>query len=155
MNVDAPLLGIEAEQLEGAPLAEVLRLVDELVAAVVARARVALGVLVCRIKRQPGRRSARGVGPLCMTLPRASRTACEVKFSEGIRLMKCFCRCFSWAPSPSAARRGPLRGASRTNVFDDVEDGRVGLLEVGDEELRARRQRGPQAPGRRGLRTCC
>jgi hypothetical protein len=32
---------------------------------------------------------------LCMTLPRASRTACEVKFSEGMRLMKCFWRFFS------------------------------------------------------------
>lgn len=31
----------------------------------------------------------------CMTLPKASSTACEVKFSEGMRLMKCFCRRFS------------------------------------------------------------
>lgn len=33
---------------------------------------------------------------LCITLPSASRTACDVKFSEGIRLMKCFCRFFSY-----------------------------------------------------------
>lgn len=33
---------------------------------------------------------------LCMTLPRASRTAWEVKFSDGMRLMKCFCRLFSY-----------------------------------------------------------
>lgn len=32
---------------------------------------------------------------LCITLPRASRTACEVKFSEGIRFIKCFWRFFS------------------------------------------------------------
>lgn len=31
-----------------------------------------------------------------MTLPKASRTACDVKFSEGMRLMKCFCRLFSY-----------------------------------------------------------
>lgn len=31
-----------------------------------------------------------------MTLPRASRTACDVKFSEGMRLMKCFCLFFSY-----------------------------------------------------------
>jgi hypothetical protein len=32
---------------------------------------------------------------LCITLPKASSTACEVKFSEGIKLIKCFCRLFS------------------------------------------------------------
>ena len=32
---------------------------------------------------------------LCITLPRASSTAWDVKFSEGMRLMKCFCRSFS------------------------------------------------------------
>ncbi len=36
------------------------------------------------------------MGVLCMTLPKASRTACDVKFSEGMRLMKCFCRLFSY-----------------------------------------------------------
>jgi len=33
-----------------------------------------------------------------MTLPNASRTAWDVKFSEGIRLIKCFCRLFSYMP---------------------------------------------------------
>lgn len=33
---------------------------------------------------------------LCITLPNASRTAWEVKFSDGMRLMKCFCRRFSY-----------------------------------------------------------
>ena len=33
-----------------------------------------------------------------MTLPKASSTACDVKFSEGIRLMKCFCRLVSYIP---------------------------------------------------------
>jgi hypothetical protein len=32
-----------------------------------------------------------------MTLPNASRTACDVKFSEGIKFMKCFCRFFSYS----------------------------------------------------------
>ena len=36
------------------------------------------------------------MGVLCMTLPKASSTACDVKFSEGMRLMKCFCRLFSY-----------------------------------------------------------
>jgi hypothetical protein len=94
LDVDSPLVRVEAESLEGPLLAERLGLVNELVAAVVASAGVALGVLVC------GGERGRGVGVsagdiLCMTLPSASRTACEVKFSEGIRLMKCFWRFFS------------------------------------------------------------
>ena len=32
---------------------------------------------------------------LCMGLPKASSTACDVKFSDGIRLMNCFWRVFS------------------------------------------------------------
>ena len=36
------------------------------------------------------------MGVLCITLPKASSTACDVKFSEGMRLMKCFCRLFSY-----------------------------------------------------------
>lgn len=32
---------------------------------------------------------------LCITLPNASRTAWLVKFSDGMRLMKCFCLLFS------------------------------------------------------------
>lgn len=35
---------------------------------------------------------------LCITLPKASRTAWDVKFSEGIKLIKCFCRFFSCIP---------------------------------------------------------
>lgn len=35
---------------------------------------------------------------LCMGLPNASRTACDVKFSEGMRLIKCFCLFFSCFP---------------------------------------------------------
>ena len=33
-----------------------------------------------------------------MTLPKASSTACDVKFSEGMRLIKCFCLLFSYIP---------------------------------------------------------
>jgi len=42
------------------------------------------------------------IGPgyvLCITLPRASSTAWEVKFSEGMRFMKCFWRFFSYCES--------------------------------------------------------
>jgi len=46
LNVDTPLGRVEVECLEGALLAEVLDLVDVLVAAVVASTGVALGVLV-------------------------------------------------------------------------------------------------------------
>jgi len=40
---------------------------------------------------------------LCMTLPRASRTAWEVKFSDGMRLIKCFCRLFSYSQYTESA----------------------------------------------------
>lgn len=46
LDVDTPFGGVEAEGLEGALLAEQLDLVDVLVAAVVAGAGLALGVLV-------------------------------------------------------------------------------------------------------------
>ena len=46
LDVDAPLLGVEAVGLEGTGLTERLDLVDDLVAAVVAGARQTLGVLV-------------------------------------------------------------------------------------------------------------
>ena len=46
LDVDAPLVILEPERLERAPLAQALGLVDELVAAVVALAGKALGVLV-------------------------------------------------------------------------------------------------------------
>mmetsp|Transcript_21342 Transcript_21342/g.53786 ORF Transcript_21342/g.53786 Transcript_21342/m.53786 type:complete len:436 (+) Transcript_21342:112-1419(+) len=46
LHVDAPLLGVQVERLQRALLAQDLGLVDELVAAVVTRARVALAVLV-------------------------------------------------------------------------------------------------------------
>jgi hypothetical protein len=46
LHVDTPLLGVQAECLEGATLAQQLDLVDVLVAAVVARTRVTLRVLV-------------------------------------------------------------------------------------------------------------
>jgi hypothetical protein len=49
LDVDSPLIRAQAERLEGALLAERLGLVDELVAAVVASAGVALGVLVCAV----------------------------------------------------------------------------------------------------------
>ena len=38
-----------------------------------------------------------GVSVLCMGLPNAPRTAWEVKFSDGIRLMEYFCLSFSCA----------------------------------------------------------
>jgi len=47
LHVDAPVLGVQVKRLEGALLAQALRLVDELVAAIVPGTGVALGVLVC------------------------------------------------------------------------------------------------------------
>mmetsp|Transcript_41269 Transcript_41269/g.115267 ORF Transcript_41269/g.115267 Transcript_41269/m.115267 type:complete len:251 (+) Transcript_41269:1164-1916(+) len=60
LHVDAPLLRVQAERLESAVLAQVLDLVDDLVASVVARPRLALGVLVGerrseRLHARPGR----------------------------------------------------------------------------------------------------
>ena len=46
LHIDAPLLRVQPERLQRPPLAQALGLVDELVAAIVARARVALRVLV-------------------------------------------------------------------------------------------------------------
>lgn len=42
---------------------------------------------------------------LCITLPKASSTAWEVKFSDGMRLIKCFCRLFSYSQSLSTSSR--------------------------------------------------
>lgn len=47
LHVNGPLLLVEAKSLQGALLAEPLGLVDELVAAVVASSRIALGVFIC------------------------------------------------------------------------------------------------------------
>mmetsp|Transcript_123991 Transcript_123991/g.332958 ORF Transcript_123991/g.332958 Transcript_123991/m.332958 type:complete len:366 (-) Transcript_123991:23-1120(-) len=60
LHVDAPLLRVQVERLESAVLAQVLDLVDDLVASVVARPRLALGVLVGergseRLHARPGR----------------------------------------------------------------------------------------------------
>ena len=46
LHVDAPVLGVQVKRLEGALLAQALRLVDELVAAIVPRPGVSLRVLV-------------------------------------------------------------------------------------------------------------
>ena len=69
---------------------------------------------------------------LCITLPRASRTACDVKFSEGIRLIKCFCLLFSCAGVSMWYSRLWL---SILDLLDNVIDSRVGLLEIGREQL--------------------
>jgi hypothetical protein len=94
LDIDAPLLGAEVEGLERTLLTKTLCLIDELVASVVSLARISFRVLVY------GTGELRLVGHdmthiLCITLPSASRTACEVKFSEGMRLIKCFWRFFS------------------------------------------------------------
>lgn len=65
-----------------------------LVPSIISCTGIALRILICKS-------SARiffeiYIAVLCMTLPRASRTAWEVKFSDGMRLMKCFCRLFSY-----------------------------------------------------------
>lgn len=76
------------------------------------------------------------VNVLCMGLPSASRTACEVKFSDGIRLIKCFCLFFSCiAKSVSvwslqlAART--CRWAQSTYILNNLVHGWIGILEMG------------------------
>ena len=97
LDVDTPLCGVEVEGGEGSLLAEALGLVDELVSAVVSRTWISFRVFVCErrvsVSEDPENTGmkARWQDILCITLPRASRTAVEVKFSDGIRLMKCFC----------------------------------------------------------------
>jgi hypothetical protein len=73
------------------------------------------------------------MGSLCITLPRASRTAWEVKFSEGIRLMKCFWRFFSCTKqSDSVSLVAHMFEIDiKTDLLDDVEYGGVSLVEVG------------------------
>ena len=45
--------------------------------------------------------------PLCITLPNASSTDWDVKFSEGMRLMKCFCLRFSYVPCDQSCSSEP------------------------------------------------
>lgn len=85
-----------------------------------------------------------------MGLPSASSTACDVKFSEGMRLIKCFCRFFSclraaWlapvlAPnhrSFSAPRNTtPSAGVLQTCILYNLVHGRIGLLQVRGQQLR-------------------
>ena len=54
---------------------------------------------------------------LCITLPKASRTACDVKFSEGMRLMKCFCRLFSCGLSVNSSLHVALLKARINQTF--------------------------------------
>jgi hypothetical protein len=74
---------------------------------------------------------------LCITLPNASSTAWLVKFSEGIRLMKCFCRFFSYNPSEGHGGRveAGRAGGRGANLSDDIEDGGISLFKVGSKQL--------------------
>lgn len=102
LDVDTPLCGVEVESGKRALLAEALGLVDELVSAVVSRAWVSFRVFVCgrsvSVSEDPENTGGTAISEhvLCITLPRASRTAVDVKFSDGIRLIKCFCLCSSY-----------------------------------------------------------
>lgn len=90
LNVHTPLLGVETESLERALLAQTLRGIDMFISTVVTSTGVSLGVFVWLRLARAYRCGVRLESILCITLPSASRTACEVKFSEGIRLIKCF-----------------------------------------------------------------
>ena len=96
LNVDSPFLRVEVEGLQRSLLAESFGLVDEFVASVISSTRISFRVLVCHIDGKRGPRFAFLDTILCITLPSASRTAWDVKFSEGIRFMKCFCLFFSY-----------------------------------------------------------
>lgn len=98
LHVDPPFLFLETERLESPLLTQSLRLVNELVTTIIPCSRVTFRIFICEgqvrllvIKHEKGEKSI-----LCMTLPKASRTAWDVKFSDGIKLIKCFCRLFSY-----------------------------------------------------------
>ncbi len=97
LYVDTPFLPIQTKSLEGSLLAKSFGLIYEFVSAVVTCAGITFRVLVWRNKSAVStwHRGVVWACLLCMTLPRASSTAWEVKFSEGMRLMKCFCLFFS------------------------------------------------------------
>ncbi len=70
-----------------------------LVAAIISCSRIAFRILICKstcLAPNSLFSTSSSTDILCITLPNASRTAWEVKFSEGMRLMKCFCRFFSY-----------------------------------------------------------
>ena len=109
LDVDTPRLGVKAKRLEGALLAEAFGLINELVAAIISSAWVSFGIFVCSTDQYISSFWQPMVSLLCITLPSASSTACDVKFSEGMRLMECFCRFFSFSmiskTAGSASRR--------------------------------------------------
>jgi hypothetical protein len=77
---------------------------------------------------------------LCITLPSASSTAWLVKFSEGMRLMKCFCLRFSCnavSPSPVSSDSNP------THLLHNVVNSRISLFKVGGQQLVLRILRHP------------
>ena len=68
-----------------------------------------------------------------MTLPSASKTAWLVKFSEGIKLMKCFCLRFSYDfCQPNVIDKSRL---IPSYLLHDVIDRGIGLLKVSGEQL--------------------
>ena len=109
LHVHTPFLRIKPKSLESTLLAKALRLIYKFIAAVVSYPWVSLRIFVCRESHvRPVRAGAKmrlswmhggdrlmEVNVLCMGLPSAPRTAWEVKFSDGIRLMKYFCLSFS------------------------------------------------------------
>lgn len=56
-----------------------------------------------------------------------------MKFSEGMRLIKCFCRLFSYNGQPASAWRADLR--RETDLFDNVVDYGVIFGEACGEQL--------------------
>lgn len=102
------------------------------VSSVVSCARVSFRVLVCESNQRAATALFPGNGSLCMGLPRASKTACDVKFSDGIKLIKCFCRLFSYE------KLDIWYGAFwhvDAYLLDDVEDCGISLLEIGRQQL--------------------
>jgi hypothetical protein len=69
---------------------------------------------------------------LCIGLPRASSTACDVKFSEGMRLIKCFCRLFSYS---NGEYPGSARAMGMLYLFDDIIYSRIGFFQMRGKQL--------------------
>lgn len=66
-----------------------------------------------------------------MGLPSASSTACEVKFSDGIRLINCFCLIFSYTRANTISMPSGRKSVETgTNLLNDVVHDRISLLQM-------------------------
>lgn len=99
LDIDAPFFFIQAKGLQRSFSAEAFSFVDMFITAIVSCTRVSFRVFVCSPPLDEMISYLRHEIVLCIILPSVSSTACEVKFSDGMRLMKCLCLRFSYKQS--------------------------------------------------------